>query len=316
MGTQLKFLSDLTSDCNERDANTQIATKLSYRKWRNEFKKLKRRARRRELAQIRDATLLANSEEKKLSGDEIVDEEQEQEQDHRRIEHELWLEREKEAQIKFLAKKDREEKERLFREEEQRKIKEAWVEEQRKRKEDDDEKKKNDDKKLKESINQLQQKKNDTWQNPPAPPGYNAEHQEVKNCPFFQKVGACRFGINCKRAHTVPETSSTLLFPGMFTNFELEQSFRDEFDSDLTLEYEEGDIYEEFKLFYEDVFPEFETTGHITRFIVCCNYEPHLRGNVYVQFARYCKEVLEFMTSEFLYPFNCIYNSIQWSIGQ
>lgn len=81
--------------------------------------------------------------------------------------------------------------------------------------------------------------------------------------------------------------------------------------SDLTLEYEEGDIYEEFKLFYEDVFPEFETIGHVTRFVVCCNYEPHLRGNVYVQFSRYCKEVLEFMTSEFLYPFNCIYYSIQ-----
>lgn len=31
--------------------------------------------------------------------------------------------------------------------------------------------------------------------------------------------------------HEVPEDSSTLLFPGMFANFGLEQSMRDEYDT-------------------------------------------------------------------------------------
>ena len=86
------------------------------------------------------------------------------------------------------------------------------------------------------------------------------------------------------------------------------------------LQYEEGDMYEHFRSFYEDVFPEFTTAGKIlqfkvrihnidsagSQFLLCygflmvvfchattifpqvsCNYEPHLRGNVYVQYSRY-----------------------------
>ena len=34
----------------------------------------------------------------------------------------------------------------------------------------------------------------------------------------------------CSRAHPHPESSCTLLLPGMFTNFDLEQSLRDEYD--------------------------------------------------------------------------------------
>jgi len=31
--------------------------------------------------------------------------------------------------------------------------------------------------------------------------------------------------------HDIPEDSCTLLFPGMYANFELEQSMRDEYDT-------------------------------------------------------------------------------------
>ena len=31
------------------------------------------------------------------------------------------------------------------------------------------------------------------WHNPLAPPGYSAEQQERPLCPFYSKVGACRF---------------------------------------------------------------------------------------------------------------------------
>ena len=68
-------------------------------------------------------------------------------------------------------------------------------------------------------------------------------------------------------------------------------------------------MYEQFRSFYEDVFPEFVSVGKVVqfkvwtppvcvcvcellmRFTTCnpqvsCNYEPHLRGNVYVQYQR------------------------------
>lgn len=58
--------------------------------------------------------------------------------------------------------------------------------------------------------------------------------------------------------------------------------------SDLILEYEEGELYNNFRDFYDDIVPEFKAVGKVVQVKVCCNYEPHLRGNVYIQFARYC----------------------------
>ena len=54
---------------------------------------------------------------------------------------------------------------------------------------------------------------------------------------------------------------------------------------DITLEYEDEDMHKNFVDFYEDVLPEFKAIGRVVQFKVCCNYEPHLRGNVYVQFS-------------------------------
>jgi hypothetical protein len=50
---------------------------------------------------------------------------------------------------------------------------------------------------------------------------------------------------------------------------------------DSALEYEEGDMYEQFRSFYEDVFPEFVSVGKVVQFkvwtppvcvCVCVNY--------------------------------------------
>ena len=57
--------------------------------------------------------------------------------------------------------------------------------------------------------------------------------------------------------------------------------------SDLILEYEDSEIYNNFRDFYDDIVPEFKSMGHVIQVKVCCNYEPHLRGNVYVQYSRY-----------------------------
>lgn len=56
--------------------------------------------------------------------------------------------------------------------------------------------------------------------------------------------------------------------------------------SDLGLEYEDSDTYQHFKEFYEDTLPEFRKYGRVVQYKVCANYEPHLKGNVYVQFER------------------------------
>ena len=54
----------------------------------------------------------------------------------------------------------------------------------------------------------------------------------------------------------------------------------------MNLEFEEREVYQHFKDFYHDVLPEFQSVGKVVQFKVCCNYEPHLRGNVYVQYQR------------------------------
>ncbi len=58
----------------------------------------------------------------------------------------------------------------------------------------------------------------------------------------------------------------------------------EEYDCDISLEFEESERYENFKDFYFDVLPEFERFGRVTMFKVCSNSEIHLRGNVYVQY--------------------------------
>ena len=55
---------------------------------------------------------------------------------------------------------------------------------------------------------------------------------------------------------------------------------------DLSLEYEDSELYRSFVDFYHDVLPEFKSVGNVTQFKVCCNHEPHLRGNVYIQYSR------------------------------
>lgn len=75
------------------------------------------------------------------------------------------------------------------------------------------------------------------------------------------------------------------MIPAMYNDIRLSQSMLDEADQDTSLEYDEKEAYENFKQFYEDTLPEFRKAGTVVQFKVCCNHEPHLRGNVYVQFT-------------------------------
>ncbi|KAG7277870.1 hypothetical protein CRUP_001322 [Coryphaenoides rupestris] len=126
------------------------------------------------------------------------------------------------------------------------------------------------------------------WMNPEAPNSGNSENygteRDVQNCPFFLKTGACRFGDRCSRKHVYPASSSTLMIRSMFVTFGMDQCHRDDYDTDASLEHSEEELYENFLEFYHDVLPEFQGLGKVVQFKVSCNFEPHLRGNVYVQF--------------------------------
>ncbi|XP_020332387.1 U2 small nuclear ribonucleoprotein auxiliary factor 35 kDa subunit-related protein 2 isoform X4 [Oncorhynchus kisutch] len=128
------------------------------------------------------------------------------------------------------------------------------------------------------------------WRNPEAP-DFGTE-QDRANCPFFLKTGACRFGDRCSRKHVHPPSSPTLMIRGMFATFGMDQRSRDDYDTDACLEHSEEEVQQQFVDFYEDVLPEFRNAGKVLQFKVSCNFEPHLRGNVYVQFdtEEQCRE--------------------------
>lgn len=103
-------------------------------------------------------------------------------------------------------------------------------------------------------------------------------------CQFFIKTGSCRFGDRCSRNHSRPGISRLLLVPNFFTHIQLDHSKPSEHGADASLEYEDSDMNRDFTEFFNDVLPEFESFGKLEQFKVSRNYEPHLRGNVYVEF--------------------------------
>lgn len=46
---------------------------------------------------------------------------------------------------------------------------------------------------------------------------YGTEMDKV-NCPFFYKIGACRYGDSCERIHNKPPISETVLLEHMYEN--------------------------------------------------------------------------------------------------
>ncbi|XP_031629675.1 U2 small nuclear ribonucleoprotein auxiliary factor 35 kDa subunit-related protein 1 isoform X2 [Contarinia nasturtii] len=103
-------------------------------------------------------------------------------------------------------------------------------------------------------------------------------------CHFFLKTASCRFGNQCLRNHKRPKISKTLLIESFFTNIYFEQTAPTEYGNDITLECDDNEIYELYKEFFIDVLPEFENFGSIKYFVVCSNYQPHLRGSVLIEY--------------------------------
>ncbi|XP_070320708.1 U2 small nuclear ribonucleoprotein auxiliary factor 35 kDa subunit-related protein 2-like [Odocoileus virginianus] len=203
--------------------------------------------------------------------------------------HDEWLLREQKAQEEFRIKKEKEETARKQKEEQETKLKVKQEEHQRREREEEEQKQQGKREKEETVQKMLRQAENEleggaAWQNPEPPMELRIKEKERANCPFYSKTGACRFGDRCSRKHNFPTSSPTLLIKSMFTTFGMEQCRRDDYDPDASLEYSEEEIYQQFLDFYDDVLPEFKNMGKVIQFKVSCNLEPHLRGNVYVQY--------------------------------
>ncbi|XP_072440910.1 U2 small nuclear ribonucleoprotein auxiliary factor 35 kDa subunit-related protein 2 [Chiloscyllium punctatum] len=262
-------------------------SRISHRKARALLKKEKRRRRRQEEAKQRQAEL-ANEEDVE-EVENLEEEESVLEAERQRL-HVEWLAKEQQAQEEFRLKKEKEETARKKQEEEERRIREEWEQQQMKEKEEVEHKQQERREREEAVQKMLDQAENQfenggTWHNPEAPEDYGTE-KDKSYCPFFLKTGSCRFGDRCSRKHVYPASSQTLLIRAMFITFGMEESRRDDYDTDSGLEHSEEDIYQQFVEFYEDVLPEFKSIGKVIQFKVSCNYEPHLRGNVYVQYQK------------------------------
>ncbi|KAI1899551.1 hypothetical protein AGOR_G00062950 [Albula goreensis] len=264
------------------------------------FKKERRKRKRQALAKLRDSEMQQKHGATQISEndyDDDDDEEQErQAEEERQRLHQEWMQREEEAQEQFRLKMERVEMARKKQEEEERRIKEEWEEQQRKEQEEREQReqeKMDREEAVQKMLDQAESQLENTgpWKNPEAPEDYGTEKDRA-NCPFFLKTGACRFGDRCSRMHVRPPSSTTLMIRGMFVTFSMEQSQRDDYDTDASLEFSEDDLHQNFLEFYEDVLPEFKSVGKVVQFKVSCNFEPHLRGNVYVQYDTEieCKE--------------------------
>lgn len=195
--------------------------------------------------------------------------------------HQIWLERERLSQIEFKTKKESEQREQV----------------RRKRKEADNQRKEAMilEKQKKELARRYN--KSSLEQYPAHNPIFTIDASQIhtidqRMCLPFLKTGVCKYANMCVNSHTLDSEFSnkkltTLIFPGMYTNMLLGYEILSvNLESDEVLEYEESDILDHYKDFYDDVCSEMKTFGALKQFIVCSNYEPHLRGNVYVEFER------------------------------
>ncbi|XP_065097722.1 U2 small nuclear ribonucleoprotein auxiliary factor 35 kDa subunit-related protein 2-like [Paramisgurnus dabryanus] len=281
--------SDLTTE-SQIDESETVSGLLSQKQRRAALKRERRRRKRQALAKLR-ATGQSQNEE-----DSAGDEEEENADKQRELLQQEWMERERIAQEEFRLKTEREEAARIRKEEEEKRIREEW-EEQEKKEQEEREQKEQEKKDREEAVQkmldqaEIQLENGGPWKNPDAPKDYGTEKDKA-NCPFFLKTGACRFGERCSRKHEHPLSSTTLMVKGMFVTFGMVQIGRDDYDTDASLEYSEEDVHQQFLDFYEDVLPEFKNAGKVVQFKVSCNFEPHLRGNVYVQYdtEEQCKE--------------------------
>lgn len=224
----------------------------------------------------------------KLEEQRIAEEFQQQEEARLAAEREAeWRRVEIEAQKQWRLLQEKLQAIKVEREKQNEKIRQEWEREQQKlkemklKKEQEVEESKKRHEVLQKRITEYVEKGGEV---PVELTVFDETNPSKAICPFFQKTGACRFRDTCSRNHRRPRASTVVLIPNFYSHYSLEQT-ENEHGSDSTLEFEGREIYEHFREFFFDVFPELERYGKIRQFKVCCNHESHLRGNVYVEYS-------------------------------
>ncbi|CAL8099636.1 unnamed protein product [Calicophoron daubneyi] len=294
-----------------------------YRAKRAYFRKVKRKLKRQAEAKARDEAEAEECARLESSPSFIakVREEEDRllaEEEQRERERNEWIEREQLAQTKWREEQERKEILRLKEEKAQCQIREEWkktqgelratnsalvseIQPRNKRPEDGD-----------------KPKDLPPWHHPPppedAPVSCQFPHAGIpkkEHCSFFRKTGACRYGLSCSRRHDYPQRSDSssiivqedwetepvedhsclvLYIPGMFTHYQLppsDQISNDLEDPDAGLEADESELAADYAEFYADVHAELEARwGRVAALRTCRNRTEHLRGAVYVEFAR------------------------------
>uniref|UniRef100_A0A0G4G9F2 C3H1-type domain-containing protein n=1 Tax=Chromera velia CCMP2878 TaxID=1169474 RepID=A0A0G4G9F2_9ALVE len=106
--------------------------------------------------------------------------------------------------------------------------------------------------------------------------------QDRVNCPFYWKIGACRHGDQCSRAHHKPTASQTVIMYHLYQNPPVAIAIAEGQDVPDEIADQACDHFE---AFYEEVFAEMAKYGELEDIIVCDNIGDHMVGNTYVKFV-------------------------------
>lgn len=204
-----------------------------------------------------------------------------------KIEHNKWIEYEKQVELKWNEQKLKIEEHTKKVEAERRRIQEEFENEQKRvaqavelKKQLIEEQRQREidlERRIQAYIDGMDDKPPELLDEAETNPG-------KEQCPIFMKTSSCRFGNKCIRNHKRPKISRILMLPAFFINFCLDQSKETEYGNDISLEHDENDLNTDFNEFFADVIPEFENLGQILNFLVCKNTGPQLRGYVFVEY--------------------------------
>uniref|UniRef100_A0A182YII4 Uncharacterized protein n=1 Tax=Anopheles stephensi TaxID=30069 RepID=A0A182YII4_ANOST len=200
----------------------------------------------------------------------------------------IWLEKERDAQLRFEEQRKSEEAKERQEHEKREKIRKEFEERETKAKQAKAERLKQQElvrRMLHERHVKLQEfavTGADEYLNE-LQTTHNTRH-EAEDCKFFLKTGACRHGYRCCGNHPTPGVSKVILIPSFFSHPALEQKVHAEYGQDVRLEFDEDDLTNCFNEFFRDIIVEFEMFGKIQHIFVCRNSGPHLRGSVYIEY--------------------------------
>eukprot|EP00933_Yihiella_yeosuensis_P074743 TRINITY_DN8377_c0_g5_i1.p1 TRINITY_DN8377_c0_g5~~TRINITY_DN8377_c0_g5_i1.p1 ORF type:complete len:256 (-),score=60.55 TRINITY_DN8377_c0_g5_i1:189-956(-) len=118
------------------------------------------------------------------------------------------------------------------------------------------------------------------------------------NCPFYTKIGACRNGDRCNRAHVRPEKANALLIPHLYPCIPEAMSVAGDEDWDDETYARQQEHLENF---YEEIWMELSKYGEVEDVVVVDNVSEHMLGNVYIKYVQdeHAAEALKHLSNRF-----------------